>query len=121
MPSMAATAEPTVAQHFEGRAPAVAQTYAKLLAAARKLGPVREEPKKTSIHLVRASAFAGVATRKDALVLTLKSASDIASARVAKREQVSAHRWHLEIRLAGPSEVDRELVGWLKKAYALAD
>jgi len=115
------TTEHTVAEHFEGKAPAVEKTYAKLLAAARKLGPVREEPKKTSIHLARRTAFAGVATRKEALLLTLKSEADIASPRVHKRERVSANRWHVELRLASPADVDRELAGWLAKAYALSE
>ena len=66
MPStMSAT--PTVAAHFQKSSPPVAATYAALLKASRQLGPVREDPKKTSIHLVRETAFAGVATRKDAL------------------------------------------------------
>ena len=95
-------------------------TYAAILNAAKKLGPVKEEAKKTSIHLVRKSAFAGVATRKTALILTLKSDSDLANKRIIKREQASANRWHLEIKLEGPTQVDREVLGWLEKAYELA-
>jgi hypothetical protein len=110
----------TIKEHFENRAPEVKATYAAILKAAKTLGPVKEEPKKTSIHLVRNSAFAGVATRKTALTLTLKSDSDIASKRIAKREQTSAHRWHLDIKLEAPGEVDREILTWLKKAYELA-
>ena len=110
----------TVDEHFRGRAPDVRGTYAKILKAARGLGPVHEEPKKTSIHLVRKTAFAGVATRKTALVLTLKSGSDLASPRIARRERISANRWHVEVRLDAPDQVDRELVGWLKAAYDLA-
>ena len=92
----------TLKEHFENRAPEVKATYAAILKAAKKLGTVKEEAKKTSIHLVRKSAFAGVATRKSALILTLKSDADITSKRIAKREQASAHRWHLEIRLETP-------------------
>lgn len=110
----------TIQEHFENRAPEVKATYAAILKAAKKLGPVKEEAKKTSIHLVRKSAFAGVATRKAALILTLKSDSDITSKRIAKREQVSAHRWHLEVKLETPAQVDRELLVWLEKAYELA-
>lgn len=113
-------ASDSVPDHFRDRAPEVKGTYAEILKAARKLGPVREEAKKTSIHLVRKTAFAGVATRKTALILTLKSGSDLPSSRVTKRERVSANRWHLEIRLDAPDQVDRELVGWLKNAYDLA-
>jgi hypothetical protein len=110
----------TVTEHFENRAPEVKATYAAILKEAKKFGPVKEEAKKTSIHLVRKSAFAGVATRKTALILTLKSDSDIASQRIAKREQASAHRWHLEVKLDAPEQVDREILAWLKKAYELA-
>jgi len=110
----------TVEQHFAKAEPAVLATYRKLLDTARTFGPVEEDPKKTSIHLVRRSAFAGVATRRKALILTLKSASDIASPRVARREQASAGRWHLEIRLEAPTQVDREIATWLKAAYALS-
>jgi hypothetical protein len=110
----------TVKEHFENRVPEVKATYAAILKAAKQFGPVKEEAKKTSIHLVRKTAFAGVATRKTALILTFKSDSDISSARIAKREQASAHRWHLETRLETPGQVDREIVNWLRKAYELA-
>jgi hypothetical protein len=98
----------------------VAEIYRRILEAAESIGPFREEPKKTSIHLVTKSAFAGVATRKDAIVLTIKSASDIASMRIVKREQTSANRWHLEIRLDDPKQVDRELTSWLADAMRLS-
>jgi hypothetical protein len=109
----------TVREHFENRAPEVKATYVALLKAARALGPVHEDPKKTSIHLARTTAFAGVATRKSALILTLKSDSRLRSPRIVKAEQVSANRWHLEVKLEGPGDVDRELIAWLGRAYEL--
>jgi hypothetical protein len=110
-----------VQEHFDKCSPAVAATYARILEATAKLGVYREDPKKTSIHLVRRTAFAGVATRRSALILTLKSDRDRKSKRIAKREQASANRWHLEIRLEEPEHVDSELVSWLKRAYELAE
>jgi hypothetical protein len=112
--------EYSVEQHFAGRDPAIGAVYAKLLETARKLGPVVEDPKKTSIHLVRKTAFAGIATRKTALILTLKASADIKSKRIFRREQASKNRWHLEVKLDAPEQVDRELTGWLKQAYELA-
>jgi len=111
---------PTVGEHFENRDAAVKKTYNAILGRARKLGPVKEDPKKTSIHLVRKTAFAGIATRKTGLVLTLKSDSDVANKRIARREQASANRWHLEIKLDSPEQVDKEIEAWLRKAYELA-
>ena len=98
----------------------VAEIYQRILSMAASIGPFREEPKKTSIHLVRKSAFAGVATRRTALILTLKSATDIVSPRVRKRDRASANRWYIEVELASPREVDRELRTWLKAAYEIA-
>ena len=110
----------SVAPHFAGKDPTVRATYQRLIDVARTLGPVTEEAKKTSIHLVRHTAFAGVATRRSSLILTLKSATDIHSPRIEKREQASANRWHLEVRLEKPAQIDRQLTAWLKAAYELA-
>ena len=111
---------PSVASHFAKSGAPVRATYDAVLRAARALGPVREEVKKTSIHLVRSSAFAGVATRSNSLILTLKAAAKVTSSRVRRAEQTSANRWHLEIPLATPADVDAELRTWLKQAYELA-
>lgn len=110
----------TVAAHFETADQLVRAVYERLLETARALGPVTEDAKKTSIHLVRRTAFAGVAVRRSWLILTLKSRSDIRHRRVIKREQVSANRWHLEIRLVAPSQVDRQLARWLQVAYEMS-
>ena len=114
------SARMSVASHFAGKDPTVRATYDRLIDIARTLGPVTEEAKKTSIHLVRRTAFAGVATRRSSLIVTLKSATDIRSPRIEKREQASANRWHLEVRLEKPANIDRQLTSWLKAAYELA-
>ena len=110
----------TVKSHFEGKDARVRQVYDRLLKAARKFGPVKEDPKKTSIHLVNKTAFAGVATRKSAMILTIKSDRKIPSPRIHKSEQTSAKRFHHEVKLTAPDEIDSELVKWLRDAYALS-
>ena len=71
---------------FAGKGPEALATYEALVAALRSFGPFVEEPKKTSIHLVARTAFAGIATRRSSLILTLKSAKDIRSARIENRD-----------------------------------
>lgn len=93
--------------------------YKGLLAAIKPIGPFREEIKKTSIHLVRESAFAGVHPRSQHVLLTIKSEKVILSPRVAKAEQVSKNRWHLDVKVANIDEIDGELLGWLRQAYDL--
>jgi hypothetical protein len=110
----------SLSQHFDGKDPAVRAIYEHILSEARKFGPVAEEPKKTSIHLVNKSAFAGVMTRKNVLILTVKSAAPIGDPRFTKTEQASASRFHQQIRLTSPDEVDARLIGWLREAYAIS-
>lgn len=112
--------QPTIALHFVGRAAAVREIYDRLVRVAESFGPIRQEPKKTSIHLTIGSAFAGIATRHDALILTIKSTAEIDSPRVIRRMQASANRWYLEIRLDRPEQVDRELTSWLKRSIDLS-
>jgi len=105
---------------FEKAAPSVRATYDAILKASRELGKVREAPKKTSIHLMRETTFAGVTVRRDALILTLKSNDAIDSERVHKAERMSAKRYYNEIRVKSPREVNRELREWLAASYELS-
>lgn len=113
-------AEISISDHFENKDPVVKSIYERILKESRKFGTVIEEPKKTSIHLVNKSAFAGVTTRKNALILNIKSAQPIKHARITKSEQLSASRFHQELKLTSADEVDSLLVGWLKDAYAIS-
>ena len=101
--------------------PASMQLYRDLLDAVKTLGPFKEEIKKTSIHLVRTSAFAGVRLRKEHLILTIKSTKPINSKRIIKSEQASKSRCYLDLKLAAKSEIDAELKGWLRDSYAMSD
>jgi len=105
---------------FEKAAPSVRAIYDAILKASRELGKVREAPKKTSIHLMRETTFAGVTVRRDALILTLKSNDAIDSERVHKAERMSAKRYYNEIRVKSPREVNRELREWLAASYELS-
>ena len=104
---------------FERSAPEAKALYERLLTALRKLGPFEVEWKKTSIHLVRNTAFAGVHPRKSSLMLTLKTSQPIMSPRIAKSEQVSRNRWHLDLKLMSPEEIETELLRWLRASYEL--
>ena len=109
----------TSAALFAGKDEIVRVIYTRLLEVLRTLGPVQEEPKKSSIHLVHASGFAGVHPRKSYLYLNLRTASPIENPRITKTEQVSKNRFHNELKLTSPDEIDEELLGWLRDAYVL--
>ena len=109
-----------ISDHFTGKDPIILAIYERLLAETRKFGPVIEQPKKTSIHLVSKSAFAGVVTHKSSLLLNIKSAAPIQDARIVHFEQVSSNRFHQEVKLTSPEDIDSSLLGWLKSAYEMS-
>ena len=111
----------TVSDHFANKDPAVRALYDQLVSLLRTFGPIEENPKKTSIHLNRKSALAGVETRKDCLLLNIKSDHSVKSSRVVKAEQVSAKRFHHKVRITSPNDFDEELKTWLEKAYVLSE
>lgn len=110
----------SVESHFDGRSTVVREIYNTILNIARDFGPFTEVPKKTSIHLDRKSAFAGIQTRNEFLILTVKSPVELFDPRIGKREHISANRWYFEVKLSSPDEVDAEIADWLRKGYEIS-
>lgn len=100
----------TLEVHFLGRSPHVLEIYRMVVAAAGEFGLVVEDSKKTSIHLNRRSAFAGIQTRREFLILTVKSESAIDDPRITKREQASTNRRHHEVKINRPNEIDHRVI-----------
>ncbi|MEO8115538.1 MAG: DUF5655 domain-containing protein [Phenylobacterium sp.] len=105
---------------FAGKDAIALATYGALVAALKPFGPFVEEAKKTSIHLARKSAFGGVHPRKAAILLVIRTSQPIESPRIRKLERVSANRWHNEMLLSAPDDLDGEVLGWLRAAYDLS-
>lgn len=111
----------SVNDHFVNKDSSVRALYDELISLIRTIGPVQEDPKRTSIHLNRKSALAGVETRKDSLLLNIKSDHPIKSPRIEKAEKISAKRFHHKVRISSPKDLDEELKTWLKEAYILSE
>lgn len=99
--------------------PEVKELYMKLTTELQKFGKIEVEEKKTSFHIKSVAAFAGVHPRKQYFILNIVSAAPIKSNRVVEQEQVSAHRFHNRVKIEKAEDIDKELLGWLKEAYAL--
>ena len=106
--------------HFTDKDPIVRALYNKLLEILNTFGPIIEEPKKTSIHLVRKSALAGVETRKSYLLLNIKADHKIESPRILKTDQPSANRFHHKLKIESLDNFDAKLEDWLKDAYLVS-
>lgn len=111
----------TVNDHFVNKDPSVRALYDRLLGILRGYGPVKETPKKTSIHIDRKSAIVGVETRRDCLLLTIKADHKIDHPRIEKYEQISARRFYHKVRVKAVKDYDAELKAWLKDAFNLGE
>ena len=109
----------TEADHLRDKEPVVIVIYQKLIAALQKFGPLKIEPKKTSIHLGNRFGFAGVYTRKNYINLEVHLNYRLSGKRIVKVEQASANRFHHTIQLHSVKDIEKELLGWLKEAYEL--
>jgi hypothetical protein len=99
--------------------PEVKLLYKKLIGSLQSFGKLGIEEKKTSIHLTNRAAFAGIHPRKDYFILNIVSDKPITSQRIKKTEQVSKSRFHNELKIGSESDINSELIGWLKTAYEL--
>ena len=109
-----------VDQHLTDKEPVVAKTYEKLIGSLQRFGPVTESAKKGSIHLDNKKGFAGVYTRKNYILLHFRLDHQLESQRIQKVEQLSKSRFKHTIKLKSETDVDDELMSWLKDAYNLS-
>jgi len=97
------------------------KVYAALLRSLQGMGPFRMEPKATSLHVVNGRAFLGLHYRKDGLLLNVVLDRPLKSARLTKSEQVSRSRYHHEVLIRDPSDLDEQLLGWIGEAHRLTE
>jgi hypothetical protein len=103
--------------HFIGKAPAVRETFDRIVAAVRALGPVTVLPEKTRIALHVRMSFAAFTPRTRWLDGHLVLARRVDSPRFRKIEVFSPRNVLHAVRLTGPDQVDGEFVRWLGEAY----
>lgn len=120
-PTDAAGADALVASQFAGDKAGLRPIYDRLIAEIGKFGKdVEVAPKKANVSIRRAKQFAilqpSTRTRFD-VGINLKGTP--AKGRLEASGSFSAMVSH-RVRLESVTEVDRELVGWLKQAYDAA-
>lgn len=107
--------------HFKGREPNVVATFERLLAAARKNGPVEVLPEKTRIAFQVRMSFAAFTLRKrwvDGHVVLARRAE---SARFRRIDFISQRNQVHVFRLHEPGEVDANVDAWLAEAYSVGE
>ena len=108
-----------VGEHFRGTSPRLRETYEALMARVRQFGPVRTDAVKTSINLVSKYHFAAIRVRRDHLRIGFLSDAAIEDERIVRTERVGPSRIGYAVRLHTLTDVDDQLLAWLKRSYAL--
>jgi hypothetical protein len=105
---------------FEGKTPELRAIYEQLVEQLQQFGAVRVAPKQTSIHLEKNSGFAGIHPRKSHLNLEFRIDYKIDDPRITRTQQLSARRFEHTVKLENASDIDAQLLKWLKDAYELS-
>ena len=85
----------------------------------RQFGPVRTDAVKTSINLVSKYHFAAIRVGRDHLRLGFISDAIIEDERIVRTEPVGPSRVGYAVRLRTVTDVDDQLLAWLKRSYTL--
>lgn len=117
--SKPAEGDDLVAAMFAADKAGLKPIYDKLLAAIQKLGPdVEVSPKKTYVSLRRKKQFALIQpTTKTRLDVGIQLKGEKPTARLEASGSFNAMVSH-RVRVEKAADVDAELLGWLKAAYA---
>lgn len=101
--------------------PISAAIYKILVEVLNETGSHTTEPGNASVLIRNGRAFLGVHPRRGGLRVNVVLDRGLSGTRLVKVEQVSRHRYHNEVLLAAPADVDAELAGWIREARALTE
>ena len=107
-------------KHFMNKEPNVRTVYDKILREAKKFGKVNISPVQTSIMFKNVSTFLGINLRKDSLDISFFLPEETNEFPVYKTFRYGKNKVAHSVRLESPSEVDKQLVNWMKISYSLA-
>lgn len=104
-------------EHFAGREPQVVATFQRLVAAARRSGPVKVLPEKTRVAFQVRMSYAAFTLRRRWIDGHVVLARRLESPRFRRIDFYSPLNQVHVFRLHQPSEVDGEVEAWLAEAY----
>jgi hypothetical protein len=94
-------------------------TFGALMDKITELGGCELQENASSFHVAHGRAFLGIRPRRGGILVNIVLIRELDSARIHRAERVSANRWHNEVILKDPAEVDAELLTWICEGYAL--
>ncbi|HET7463923.1 MAG TPA: DUF5655 domain-containing protein [Longimicrobium sp.] len=109
----------TVDDHLRGKGERAAALFRRFEEAVRVCGPVILAPAKTRIGFQARMIFAAVSVGADRLDGHVVLARRLEHPRFTRIESLSARNHVHHFRFRDPAEIDGEVLGWLREAYAV--
>jgi uncharacterized C2H2 Zn-finger protein len=107
----------SVDDHFKGKPNRLRATFDRLFKELKRFGNVRIDAVKSGINLARDSHFAMAFIKNEWINLDFDVKRELHSPRFEKVFRVYNDNFSYRVRLREPSDVDEEVLGWLKEAY----
>ena len=104
---------------FNGKDVKLIELYNLLVVFLLKLGDVKINANKTSIHFSNAGHFAAVQIKQNKLRFNFVTDEEIISERFVKFNKFSKNRMDYVIEIFSEKDLDNELLDWLKHSYEL--
>ena len=110
-----------LAHHFRGKPPEIRALFDRVVAAIRKMGPVRVLPEKTRIAFQVRMSFAQVTPRLKWLDGHVVLARRLQHPRFRSIQMISRRNHVHTFRITSPSDIDSEFKAWLAEAYKVGE
>jgi hypothetical protein len=111
----------TLASHFAGKPPKVRAIFDRLLALAKKRGPVVVLPEKTRIAFQVRMSFAAFVIRRNWVDGHVVLARRLESPRFRRIETFSPRNHLHAFRFESATEIDAEVAAWFAEAYEVGE
>jgi hypothetical protein len=98
--------------------PISSDVYRALLDKISALGEFELQENASSFHVAHGRAFLGIHPRRGGILVNIVLTRQLESDRIHRAERVSANRWHNELILKDPAEIDAELLTWISEGYS---
>ncbi len=104
---------------FAGKPPFVRELFERFRAMVERCGATRMLPYRDKVAFMARVRFAGAIPRKDWLDVAFWLPRRIESPRFRKIETINPNAHAHLLRVTDPKDLDRELAGWIREAYAV--
>lgn len=109
-----------VARHFKGK-PELRALYDELVRKARVGMRFHIDSLPCCIHLATSTTFSAVFAKRDCLMVEFMSDHKVKSRRIVETGKLSAKKYQNFVKVASKRDIDKELIGWIRRAYDLAE